>query len=257
LARIAIVVLAFALFSAPAASANGVAGVVRETGSATEAVTKTLPDLPLPVETPDVPEVSVPAPPPTVTKPPPASVPSAPSATPAVEVAPSGLGGEAGTPAGAEGQAPGTLPSPDSGATSAPAARQPDRRSIDPAEVAPRGRWRAYIWPALALRVRAALAPLLTRLNDFVDDVPAPEAVGLFSSPTVSDSVGIDRHSESQAQPSRDPRSSSVAFIPEEEMGFLASLLIVLLTVVGLVALARLVVGEALFEAQHWRGHRG
>jgi hypothetical protein len=40
-------------------------------------------------------------------------------------------------------------------------------------------------------------------------------------------------------------------------MGLLVVLLVVLLTGVGLVALARLVVGEELFETQHWRGHRG
>lgn len=39
-------------------------------------------------------------------------------------------------------------------------------------------------------------------------------------------------------------------------MTLLATLLIGLLIALGLVALARLVIGEELFEARHWRGHR-
>jgi hypothetical protein len=40
-------------------------------------------------------------------------------------------------------------------------------------------------------------------------------------------------------------------------MSLLVALLIGLLMALGLVALARLVVGEELFEARRWWGHRG
>jgi hypothetical protein len=227
-------------------------------GSATEAAIKALPTLPAPVETPDIPEVPVPAPLPSTPKPPPPA--STPSAPPAAENAVDGVSGEAGegiARVAPEAEEPSASPGTGNETEAGAVAQRPDRHSIGPAEAAPLRRWRAYIWPAIALRVRVALAPLLTPLDDFVDDVSAPDILGLFSPPAVSDSVGIDLRSGAPAQPSQDPRSSSAIHLPEEELGFLATLLIVLLGAVGLLALARLVVGEELFETQHWRGHRG
>jgi hypothetical protein len=114
---------------------------------------------------------------------------------------------------------------------------------------------RAYVWPAIALRVEHALMPLLTRL-DGLAEVQLPDVFGPLSPSAVSRSVGIAEPSERVVRPAQDRRSSPGIALPTEGMGLLATLLIVLLMAVGLVALARLVVGEELFEIQHWRGHR-
>jgi hypothetical protein len=119
------------------------------------------------------------------------------------------------------------------------------------------GRWRAYVWPAMALRIEDALAPLLTRLDGFVDVVVLPDALETFTSSALSDSVGLAGPPVGVESPSGETRPSSGPIVPEEEMGLLATLLVALLTAMGLVALARLVVGEDLFERRHWRGHRG
>jgi len=98
--------------------------------------------------------------------------------------------------------------------------------------------------------------PLLARLDGFVD-VHVPDVLGLLSPPAVSGSVGAARPSERPGLSSQDPRSPVEAALSGEGMGLLATVLIGLLMAVGLVALARLVVGDDLFEARHWRGHRG
>jgi hypothetical protein len=253
-------VLAVALLGTPAASAaptDDLVAVVPEAGSVTETVTKALPGLP-PVETPAVPKVPAPAPSPSAPKlPPSASVPPPPPATPSAEARVPGLGGEADAPSQALG--PSAVPGPDAGgAPGGPAVNQgPGRRSIDGAEAAPVRRWHAYVWPAIALRVRAALAPLLSPVNGLVDVVQVPDVFGLLSPSAISGSVGIAGSSERPGPPVRDRRSSLEIALPAEGMGLLAILLVVLLMGVGLVALARLVVGEELFEARHWPGHRG
>ena len=92
--------------------------------------------------------------------------------------------------------------------------------------------------------------PLLARLDDFF----GADGFGLLSPPAVPGSVGgIELFSERPGQPSL--QSPSETPLPEGGMGLLAALLIGLLMVVGLVALARLVVGEELFETR--RSHRG
>jgi hypothetical protein len=119
-------------------------------------------------------------------------------------------------------------------------------------------RWRAYVWPAIALRVEDAVMPLLTSLDGLVD-VQAPDVLGLsFSPAAISSPVGVDRPSGRADAPNQDHQSSSPGFaLSEEKLSLLATLLIGLLAVVGLVSLARLVVGEELFEPRYWRGHRG
>jgi hypothetical protein len=118
-------------------------------------------------------------------------------------------------------------------------------------------RWRAYVWPAVALRIEDAVAPLLTRLGRFVDRDVLPDALETFASSALSDPVGLADPPVRFGSPGGDPRPSPGPVVPEEEMGLLATLLVALLTAMGLVALARLVVGEDLFERRHWRGHRG
>lgn len=116
-------------------------------------------------------------------------------------------------------------------------------------------RWRAYVWPAIALRIRHALAPLLASL-DGIAAARLPELFGLSSPSTVSASTGNDTPAERSGQLGQDLRSP-VAALSKQGMSLLAALLIGLLVALGGVALARLVVGEELFEARHWRGHRG
>ena len=99
--------------------------------------------------------------------------------------------------------------------------------------------------------------PLLAGLDGLVD-VQAPDVLGLSFSPSVlSGSVGVDRPPGRVDPPSLDRQSSPGFALTEERLSLLATLLIGLLAVVGLVSLARLVVGEELFEPRHWRGHRG
>lgn len=102
------------------------------------------------------------------------------------------------------------------------------------------------------------MRPLLAGLDGLVD-VQAPDLLGLSFSPTaLSSSVGIDPSSGRVDPPSRDRQSASPGFaLSDEKLSLLATLLIGLLAVVGLVSLARLVVGEELFEPRYWRGHRG
>jgi hypothetical protein len=118
-------------------------------------------------------------------------------------------------------------------------------------------RWRAYVWPAVALRIEDAVAPLLTRLDGFVEVGVLPDALETFTSSALSDSVVLAGPPVGVESPSGDARPSSGPALPEGEMGVLATLLVALLTAMGLVALARLVVGEDLFERRHWPGHRG
>lgn len=260
---ILVAVLAAGLLGAPQASAaaTDVAAVGAKAGAVTEAATKALPPLPLPVEPPDVPAVPAPAPPPSGSESPPPS-PPAPSATDVVRSVAGGTEettkGVAPAPPPSGVEEPGALP----GSGGEPDARAVDdgsgQRSADQMEKASPLRWRAYVWPAIALRVEDAVMPLLARLGGLVD-VQAPDVLGLsFSSPALSGPVGIDRPSGRVDPPSLDRQSSSPGFaLSEEKLSLLATLLIGLLAVVGLVSLARLVVGEELFEPRHWRGHRG
>ena len=127
---------------------------------------------------------------------------------------------------------------------------------IGSAETAPLRHWRAYIWPAIALRVGDALQPLLARLDRFAG-VQVPDVLGLLTPPVAPVSAGNDLPSKRSGLLGQDLQSPPKVALPEGGMGLFASLLIGLLMVVGLVALVRLVVGEELFEAGHWPGHRG
>ncbi len=254
----AIAVMASALLGAPAAHAtltDQVNAVASDVESVTESATGALPSTPVPIGTPDLPKV--PAPPPSAPKPPPAA-----AATDAAETADRGLGGGAEEVAKApsETAGPGASAAPDPGAGGAPgahpAAGGPDRRSIDPAETAPLRRLRAYVWPAIALGVRNALAPLLVRLKGMAG-VRVPDVFGLLS-PAMPDSAesdpgGSDFPATRAGQPSQPPWIA----LPEGGMGLLAALVVGLLVVACFVSLARLVVGEELFESRYWRGHRG
>lgn len=258
------IVLALALLGpAPASAAltDDVTAMAPDGGSVAEAPTEALPDLPGPVEAPDVPKVPAPVPLPSTEKPPLPTPP--PPATDSAGGPAHGLGGEAkervvGSASEAEVET-GAFPGTGSGVEprGQAGARRVDGGSIGPAETAPLMRWRAYVWPAVALRIRDALAPLLASL----DGLAAARLSDLFglSSPSpsiASDSAGNGLPAERSGQLGEDLRSP-VAALSKEGMSLLAALLIGLLVALGGVALARLVVGEELFEARHWRGHRG
>jgi hypothetical protein len=100
------------------------------------------------------------------------------------------------------------------------------------------------------------MRPLLARLDGFVG-VHVPDVFGLLSSPAVPRSVGAELPSERPALPNRDLQSRPETPLPDGGMGLLAAFLIGLLIATGLVALARLIVGEELFEARRWWSHRG
>jgi hypothetical protein len=246
--------------AALATSTNDMATPVPDAGSVTETPINALPDLPVPVEVPGVPKAPSPVPLPPASKLPPPSTPTSPApATDAVEEAVHDLGGGAGkrgieTPAEAEG--PGVSPGPDARSEPGGRARRTVGRSIDPAETAPLRRWRAYVWPAIALRIGDALAPLLTRL-DRLAAVRVPDVFGLLFPSAVPASAGNDLPSKRSGLLGQDLQSPPVASLTEKGMSLLAALLIGLLMAVGLVALARLAVGEELFETGRWRGHRG
>jgi hypothetical protein len=118
-------------------------------------------------------------------------------------------------------------------------------------------RRRAYVWPAVALGIQDVVAPLLTRLDGFVDVGVLPDSLESFTASALSGSVRLAGPPVRVEPSSGDPRPSSGPVVAEGKMGLLATLLVALLTAMGLVALARLVVGEDLFEPSHWRSHRG
>lgn len=261
-ALLGVAFLASALLGAPVASAaltDDVAAAGAKAEAVTEAATKALPPLPVPVEPPDVPQVPSPTPPPSAEPPPPATPPPASSATDVVRDVGGGVGettsGVAPAPSGAGG--PGVLP----GSGDEPGARAVDdgsgQRSVNQVERASPLRWRAYVWPAIALRLEDAVMPLLASLDGLVD-VRTPDVLGLsFSPAAVSGPVGIDRPAARIDPLVQDRQSSPGIAFSDEKLSLLATVLIVLLAMVGLVALARLVIGEELFENRYWRGHRG
>lgn len=265
----ALVVVASALLCAPAAHAavtDDVHAVAFGVESVTETATNALPGPLVPVEVPDVPRV--PSPPPPASKPPPrAPSPPAATATDAAETAVGDPGGGEGVGeiagevarAPSETAAPGASAGPGAGSAPGvpPAAHRPDRRSIGPAEVAPLRQWRAYVWPAIALGVRHALAPLLVRLEGMAG-ARVPNVFGLLPPSAMPDSVESGPGgSDFPATHAGPPRQPPWIALPAGGMGLLAALVVGLLVVACFVSLARLVVGEELFESRYWRGHRG
>jgi hypothetical protein len=92
---------------------------------------------------------------------------------------------------------------------------------------------------------------------DRVVNVQVPEVLGLFAPSEAPVSDGNDLTSKRSGLLGQALHSPPGFALPGGGIGLLATLLIGLLAVVGLVSLARLVVGEELFEAGHWPGHRG
>ena len=97
--------------------------------------------------------------------------------------------------------------------------------------------------------------PLLVSLDRFAA-ARLPNLFGLSSPSPAPGSAGSDLPSERSGLLGQNLRSPSIAALSKKGMSLLAALLIGLLMALGLVALARLFVGEELFEVKHWRGHR-
>jgi hypothetical protein len=91
---------------------------------------------------------------------------------------------------------------------------------------------------------------------DRVVNVQVPEVLGLFASSAAPVSAGSDIPSKRSGLLGQALQSPPGFALPGGGVGLLATLLIGFLAIVGLVALARLVVGEELFEVGHWPGHR-
>lgn len=261
--KIAVAALAAALIGAPAASValtDDVGAISSEAGAATEGAVKALPSLPDPVEAPRLPEVPAPAPPP---PPPPASSPSPPASTPTSSVpeptaaGPSGGGGEmeeAPTPSATEGAppaSPGPIAAgePGGGAVTV----KSGQRSIGPTETPSTLRWRAYVWPAIALRIENAIAPLMASLEGLAG-APVAGVFESFLSPPAPGVVTVGRLSESHAPTGQSARSPTEFGFPDDQMGLLGTLLIGLLVLACLASLAK-ELSQA--RAWRWRGHRG
>lgn len=136
--------------------------------------------------------------------------------------------------------------------------------SVDSAAAAPLARWFAYVWPAIALGridpVAAILAtwgsagrlPALTSLS--VSDVARllPQLMGFTESSdasTLSDQPGTPSGSPAPSDSFAPP---SVPPPPSGGMSLFLTIVTLLLALVGLVALARLTVGEEFFSFSRW-----
>lgn len=255
------------LLSAPAASA-GLVDEVLPPGVEIEAPTQPLPNVLPPIEVPSTPELPpLPAPTPAAPEPPAPVNPSkavgevaagAEEAAEAVTRLPSEVVGKlhSGSNSGSGGTA--GDPAPGKGEQGAPTidARRPES-SIDPAAAAPLRRLLAYVWPAVALEFSEVGMPLLARLA-VAAGIPVADALGLLSGllPAV---LGVEADSSpgNQATPREALLSPPEVPVLGDGMGLLLSLVTAFLAAVSLLAMARLLVGEELFEPRRWRHHRG
>lgn len=88
--------------------------------------------------------------------------------------------------------------------------------------------------------------------------IPIQDVSVLLSRLLVATGVaGLDPSSSKSATPSQALPSPPELTLPDDGMSLLMILLTVALTAVGLLVLARLLVGEELFETGRWPSHRG
>jgi hypothetical protein len=230
-----------------------------------EVPTQPLPSVPPPVQAPSPPAVPpLQTPTPTAPESPAPAAPSAAvegaaaeaeEAAGAVNRLPSEVAGK--LPAGSQSGSGATAGAPDpargeqGGATVG--AQRPES-SIEPATVAPVRRLLAYVWPAVALDFADVGLPLLVRLAASAG-IPVAEAFGLLSGLLPGDVAGAEASSGHQATPKESLPSPSEVLLGGG-MGLLLILVTACLVVVGLLAGARLLVGEELFEPRRWRHHR-
>jgi hypothetical protein len=190
-----------------------------------------------------------------------------------LDVPPSGVSaGSGGRPAGE----PSTAPPAGSGSGlgarspfgaedgSAGSSPEAPTRSVDVSEPARLRRWIAYVWPAVALgRIGGAILPLMASLertfgrlgSDFQPLAALGGAFAGAAATAIPGAPGPTTGRSAQSDPGR-----SILPLSSGGMGLLTIMLIVLLSLVAAIALARLVVGEEVFSPHRpphrRRGHR-
>jgi hypothetical protein len=132
----------------------------------------------------------------------------------------------------------------------APPASGPRARAVGAAEAAPLRRWLAYVWPAVALGPFARA--LVVLLPDLVGASmpPMPDPARLFTQVL---GVAASSGGSSLSEPVPTPQSSRSAphsdLLPSSGgMSLLITILTILAALIGVVALARLTVGEEFFS---------
>lgn len=134
------------------------------------------------------------------------------------------------------------------------------RRSVVSVEAAPLPRWIAYVWPAIALgQTGDALAALLVRW-EAATSLAASDAARLFSRlmgitrafrlPASSDAF---KPSEQPATPKGSLAAPPIDPVPAGAgMSLFLTMITLLMALLGLIALARLTVGEEFFSFLRW-----
>jgi hypothetical protein len=172
-----------------------------------------------------------------------------------------GQGGAGGSPGGtAEDTGAGTG-AQGRGGSSAGTGRPPHGR-LETAQPAPVRDFFIYVWPAIALGSFGGefLGPLLAGLEGAVVSA-AVHALPLASGPGGSVAIagagagGVAGRSGSSTEPDLAPSNSPIPDLSAGGMSLLATTITALLTLVAMVALARLLLGEDLFSPRRW--HRG
>lgn len=129
----------------------------------------------------------------------------------------------------------------------------PGEHRVRPAVAAPLRELLAYVWPAVALGpIGDALTPLVTQLVELRRGSPPSPG---FGSPPSTLPTSASTDTEPRPSPSAAPRTVSSDPAPFYAahgggMSFLATVAAILASLVGLVALARLTVGEDLFTTR-------
>jgi len=135
----------------------------------------------------------------------------------------------------------------------------PGPPSVESAEAAPLSRWFAYVWPAIVLGHTGTLAALLARwesanLPPALTSLSASDAVRLL--PRL---LGITGESDAPTL-SKQPVTPTGSLAPPPVapapanggMSLFLTIITSLLALVGLIALARLTVGEEFFSSLRW-----
>lgn len=127
----------------------------------------------------------------------------------------------------------------------------PSGRSVESAEVAVPRRWFAHVWPAIALgRIGKGLATLMAGWEG-ATLLPVSDAARLFSRLTgiIEDSDAPPQSPATNGSPAPPPVASMPA---SGGMSLFLTMITSLLALIGLIALARLAVGEEFFSSLRW-----
>lgn len=127
----------------------------------------------------------------------------------------------------------------------------PGARSLRPAVAAPLRELLAHVWPAIAL---GPIGGVLLGQAEALVPVLLPDAPGLTRSFQSSDAAGTPGGPSPMPAAQTARPDSDLFFLPHSGgMSFLAAVVMVLASLVGVVALARLTVGEDFFSLRWLR----